>query len=379
MKIDRDLANAIYRTDFRAFTYRAFEAINPGQRLIPNWHIDAICYHLQLMVDGEARKRLVVNLPPRTLKSFIVSVALPAWLLGRAPGTRIICASYSDELAAKFSRDCRALLETPFYKSVFPGTRLNPKKASEAEFETTKRGSRLATSVGGKLTGRGGGVLIVDDPIKANDAGSEVARRGAIDWFHGTARSRLDNPPTSLVCIAMQRLHVDDLAGILIEQGWPKLALPAIVTEAGDYAIGPDEVYHRQVGELLQPKRDSLEMIEELKREVGSRVFAAQYQQMPTPPDGNMIKAAWLGRYNTVPDRKNFQRVVLSCDPAGKPEIGNDYTAITVIGLQQQAIHLLEVSRGHWRVMRMREQIIASPSSGGWSLSLSRIPPAAWG
>src|SRR5437899_7922856 len=177
MNIGRDLANAIYRTNFGAFTYRAFEAINPGQRLIDNWHIDAICYHLQRMVNGEERKRLVINLPPRTLKSFIVSVALPAWLLGRAPSTRIICASYSDELAAKFSRDCRALLETPFYKSVFSGTRLNPKKASEAEFETTKRGSRLATSVGGTLTGRGGGVLIVDDPIQANDAESEVARR----------------------------------------------------------------------------------------------------------------------------------------------------------------------------------------------------------
>ena len=237
MNIGRDLASAIYRTNFGAFTYRAFEAINPGQRLTPNWHIDVICYHLQLMVDGEARKRLVINLPPRTLKSFMVSVALPAWLLGRAPSTRIICASYSDELAAKFSRDCRALLETPFYKSVCPATRLNPKKASEAEFETTKRGSRLATSVGGTLTGRGGGVLIVDDPIKANDADSEVARRGAIEWFNGTARSRLDDPKTSLICIAMQRLHVDDLAGILIEGRWPSLVLPAIATEPGDYAI----------------------------------------------------------------------------------------------------------------------------------------------
>src|SRR6266403_3100028 len=253
MKIDRSLADAFYRAHFGAFTYMAFEALNPGQRLIPNWHIDTICCLIQQMVAGEARKRLVVNLPPRTLKSFIVSVALPAWLLGRSPGTRIICASYSDELASKFSRDCRALLETPFYKSVFPGTRLNPKKASEAEFETTKRGSRLATSVGGTLTGRGGGVLIIDDPIKANDADSEVAQRGAIDWFRGTALSRLDNTATSLVCIAMQRLHVDDLAGILIEQGWPKLVLPAIATEAADYVTGPDEVYHRPDGELLQP------------------------------------------------------------------------------------------------------------------------------
>src|SRR5260370_31468759 len=103
------------------------------------------------MVPGDARKRLVLNLPPRTLKSFIVSVALPAWLLGRVPSTRIICASYSDELAAKFSRDCRALLETPFYERVFPQTRLNPKKAADAEFDTTRRASPPATSPSGTL------------------------------------------------------------------------------------------------------------------------------------------------------------------------------------------------------------------------------------
>jgi len=234
MIADREIADALYRTHFGAFTYEAFKALNPGQRLIPSWHIDAICDHVQQMVTGHARKRLILNLPPRTLKSFTVSVALPAWLLGRNPSIRIICASYSDELAAKFSRDCRALLETPFYKRLFPGTKLNPKKASEGEFETTRRGSRLATSVGGTLTGRGGEVLIVDDPIKANNAESEVARKAAIDWFRNTALSRLDDPAESLVCIAMQRLHVDDLSGILIEQGWPKLVLPAIAVEAAD-------------------------------------------------------------------------------------------------------------------------------------------------
>src|SRR5215472_4603217 len=358
MTIDRNLADAVYRINFGAFTYRAFEAVNPGQRLIANWHIDTICYQVQQMVIGEAKKRLILNLPPRSLKSFIASVALPAWLLGRQPSTRIICGSYSDELATKFSRDCRALLETPFYKRVFPGTQLNPKKASEGEFETTKRGFRLATSVGGTLTGRGGGVRIVDDPIKANDAESEIARRAAIDWFRNTALSRLDEPAESIICLAMQRLHVDDLSGILIEQGWPKLVLPAIALEAADYLIGEDEVYHRPAGQLLQPMRDSFEAIEELKREIGSRVFAAQYQQNPTPPDGNMIKAAWLGRYDRALERNSFQRVVLSCDPAGKALAHNDYTAITIIGVQKQCLHLLDVSRGHWTIMQMREQII---------------------
>src|SRR5882757_7524602 len=105
------------------------------------------------------------------------------------------------------------------------------------------------------------------------------------------------------------------------------------------------------------PDRDSPEAIEELKREIGSRVFAAQNQQNPTPPDGNMIKAAWLGRYDQIPERNSFQRVVLSCDPAGKAGAHNDYTAITVLGVQKQTFHLLHVSRGHWSVMQMREQI----------------------
>lgn len=377
MKIDRNLADAVYRTNFGAFTYAAYKALHPGQRLIPNWHIDAVCYQLQQMVSGEVRPRLVLNLPPRTLKSFIVAVALPAWMLGRDPGCRIICASYSDELATSFSRDCRALLDTPFFKRVFPQTRLNPKKASEGEFETTKRGYRLATSVGGTLTGRGCNVLLIDDPLKGNDAGSEVARRAAIDWFRNTALSRLDDPAKSLIVIVMQRLHVDDLSGVLIERGWPKLVIPAIAVEPTEYLLSDDEVYRRPTGELLQPGRDSPEAIEEKKLEVGSHVFAAQYQQNPTPPDGNMIKAEWLGRYEGALVRRSFVRVVLTCDPAGKTGVNNDYTAITIVGVQEKALHLLHVSRGRWTVMQMREQIIALAAQ--WKVDLVIIEDTSSG
>jgi len=118
----------------------------------------------------------------------------------------------------------------------------------------------------------------------------------------------------------------------------------------------------------LQPERDSPEAIDELKREMGSRVFAAQYQQNPTPPEGNMIKAAWLGRYDRAPERSSFQRVVLSCDPAGKAGVHNDYTAITIVGVQPQALHVLHASRGHWTVMQMREQIIALAAQ--WQVDL---------
>ena len=361
MIVDRKTADALYRVNFGAFAYAAYEVVHPHEPLCPNWHIDCICHHLAAMEAGRLPARLIVNLPPRSLKSYLVSVAWVAWLLGRRPSLRIICASYSEELAHKFSRDCRALMESRFYKRVFP-TRLNPKKSTETEFETTKRGSRLATSVGGTLTGRGGDIFIIDDPTKANDANSQVALEAANEWFRNTALSRLNDQSKSLVVVTQQRLHTDDLSGVLIERGWPSLVIPAIATEAQDYAVADGEVYHRPAGELLQPDRDRPEAIEEIKLSVGSRIFAAQYQQNPTPPEGNMIKAAWLRRYDSIPPRNKFRSLVLSCDPAGKTGIKNDYTAMTLVGIDAKEMYLLHVERGHWSVVEMQKRITARAS-----------------
>jgi predicted phage terminase large subunit-like protein len=267
-------------------------------------------------------------------------------------------------------------MDSSFYKRVFPRTRLNPKKSTETEFETTRRGYRLATSVGGTLTGRGGDILIVDDPIKANDANSQVALTGADEWFHNTALSRLDSAD-SLVIVTMQRLHQDDVSGILIEKGWPSLAIPAIATEPRNYLIGRNETYSRPAGELLQPKRDSLEAIESTKRDIGSRLWAAQYQQNPTPAEGNMIKAAWLARYDFSPAERKFRRVVLSCDPSGKAGIRNDYTAIAICGFDKKEIHLLHVARGHWTVLQMRDRIEALVRE--WNVDLAIIEDTSSG
>jgi predicted phage terminase large subunit-like protein len=375
-RIDRQTVDAVVRNSFGAFCYRAFQVLNPAQRLIPNWHIDVVCYAIEQMAMGERERRLVLNQPPRTLKSLIVSVCFPAWTLGRDPGARVICASYSEDLAHKFSRDCRALMESSFYKRVFPRTRLNPKKNTETEFETTRRGYRLATSVGGTLTGRGGTILIIDDPTKANDANSEVALTGADEWFHNTALSRLDSAD-SLVIVTMQRLHQRDLSGILIEKGWPALELSAIATEPRSYLIGKNETYYRPAGELLQPERDTQETIASIKRDVGSRVWAAQYQQNPTPAEGNLIRAAWLARYDFAPGTRGFQRVVLACDPAGKAGIRNDYTAITICGFDKNEVHLLHVARGHWTVVLMRDRIKALARD--WKVDLVLIEDTSSG
>jgi predicted phage terminase large subunit-like protein len=376
MTIFREDIDAVYRNSFGAFVYRAFEILNLRRKLDYNWHIDAICYRLEQMVDGQSDKRLVINLPPRTLKTLIVSICLVAWLLGRDPTLRIICASYAEDLSNKLSRDCRALMETKFYKRVFPHTRLNPKKSNEGEFETTRRGYRLATSVGGSLTGRGGDVIIIDDPIKANDVDSELALQNANGWFNNTVMSRLDDPSKGLIIITMQRLHVGDLSGVLIERGWPSLVIPAIATETVTYVLGPDEFYHRPIGEALQADRVNVEDLNKLKVGIGSRIFAAQFQQDPAPLEGNLIRADWLVPYS-LPSREKFQRVVLSCDPAAKAGPTNDYTALVIAGVIGNDVYILDVARGRWTVMQMKQHIIARVAR--WNVGLVLVEDTASG
>ena len=126
--------------------------------------------------------RLLILLPPRSLKSILTSVALPAYILGHDPTARILCGSYSDSLARKHSNDCRILMSSDRYKRIFPRTRISKQKDTETEFQTTRGGFRYATSVGGPLTGRGGNILIIDDPQKPQDAHSEIARQNVKDW-----------------------------------------------------------------------------------------------------------------------------------------------------------------------------------------------------
>jgi predicted phage terminase large subunit-like protein len=388
MKFDRRTADALYRVSFGAFAYQAYAALYPDRPLVPNWHIMCICHHLEKMArqleaglseelaTHAAPNDLVINLPPRSLKSFLVSIAWVAWMLGRNPSLQIICASYSEDLAHKFSRDCRVLMESQFYKRVFR-TRLNPRKSTETEFETTKHGFRLATSIGATLTGRGADIFIIDDPTKSNDASSEVALEAANEWFRTTALSRRNNPAKTLMLVVQQRLHTNDLSGFLIEHGWPSLVMPAIATEEQDYAIADSEVYHRPAQELLQPDRDSRGELERIKNEIGSRNFTAQYQQNPTPAEGNMIKSAWLRRYDSIPPRKRFRSMVLSCDPAGKAESKNDYTAMTVVGIDAKEMFLLHVERGHWTVLEMQRRITALAAQ--WDVTHTIIEDTASG
>ena len=352
------ILNEALRSSLMGFVQKSFQTVAPGSELLVNWHIEAICYALERVARGET-KRLLILLPPRSLKSVCASVAFPAWVLGRDPTRKIIAVSYSSDLSSKHARDCRAVMMSSWFQDAFPACRLDRAKQAELEFMTSQRGFRLATSTGGVLTGRGGDLIIIDDPIKAADAQSEVRRGEVQQWLSNTLLSRLDNKVEGAVVVIMQRLHVDDLAGYLMEQGgWEVLSLPAIAECDVSVAIGPGRSYTRRSGEVLHAQREPLEVLERLRIEMGSYDFSAQYQQAPVPIGGNMIKWDWFAPYDAMPPRGDGSIIVQSWDTASSTnELASYSVGITAQVDRSGDIWILDLVRGRWPFPDLLRQI----------------------
>ena len=342
---ERAYLDAMLRRSLSAFVMRSFKEVVPGQTYMHNWHIDAMAWHLEQCAKGSI-KRLIISLPPRSAKSLCASVAFPAWVLGHDPTMRILCASYTESLAGNLSQSCRDLMLSPWYKRVFPGTRIGPDRNSRLEFVTSRRGFRYATSVGGTLTGRGGNIIIIDDPLSADDAMSMTGRNRVNDWFAQTLFSRLDNKREGVIILVMQRLHEEDLAGFLLQRGtgpWTHLNLPAIATEAKRIQVGDGKFYYRDEGELLQPGRDGQAELDDTKAQLGSFKFSAQYQQDPLPQEGEIIKWEWFRIYDSLPPGSH--RVVQSWDTAMKAKEISDYSVCSTWFVYGEEYYLVDLLR----------------------------------
>jgi hypothetical protein len=207
---------AALRTDFHFFLRKVFATLNPGTPFKDNWHLKVIASELADVADGKT-SRLIMNMPPRSLKSIAASVALVAWYLGHNPSAQVICASYGNDLSKKFAYDCRKIMMSAWYEATFP-TRVDRLKSSSADFFTLQGGARLATSVGGGMTGRGADLIVIDDPAKPDEMLSEKQRADVNEWMKSTVYSRLNDKLTARIVLAMQRLHVDDLSGNLLRE-----------------------------------------------------------------------------------------------------------------------------------------------------------------
>lgn len=275
------------------FFLRAYTTINPSDDLIHNWHIDYIIAELQEIESGR-NNRLLINLPPRSLKSIIISVVWPAWILGQDPSKRIIVASYSRFLATKHSEDTRAIMESEWFKSLFPNCKLDRRSNTKAKFKTTEHGFRFSTSTTGTLTGEGADLLIADDPITPFKASSKSERNKTRDWFDQTFATRLNNKSKGAIVVVMQRLHAQDLSEHILAKGlYRHLCLPIISENTQELSAGSFS-YRRPQGQILNEVMDSIDSINKLKLEVGSYVFQSQYMQRPINPDGGLLRTSWL-------------------------------------------------------------------------------------
>jgi predicted phage terminase large subunit-like protein len=342
-----EVLKAALRTDVHTFLKKSFETLHPGTSFEDNWHIRALASNLADVAEGRTT-RLIVNMPPRSLKSIAASVVLVAFYLGHHPSAEVICASYSADLSAKFAFDCRKIMSSPWYQEIFP-TRIDPRKSAANNFYTVQGGARLAASVGSGMTGRGADLIVIDDPAKPDEMLSDVIREGVKQWFRSTVYSRLNNKASARIVVAMQRLHVDDLTGYLLRDGgepWTllKLAAKAETDETFTYRTPQGtKAYHRKAGELLHPARESEATLEQIRAALGNYLYTAQYQQEPVLPDGNLINLRWFPRYAEPP--KTFDFVFQSWDTASKAGELNSFSVGTTWGVRGKAIYLLDVYR----------------------------------
>jgi len=377
LTLSREEYAALLRSDLASFVARVFAHLDPHTPYSPNWHIDLIADRLTQVYEGRLR-RLIINVPPRSLKSICASVAFPAWVLGRAPATRMVCASYGQDLSTKLARDCVAIMSAPWYQQLFP-TRLAAARSPMTDFETTARGGRMATSVGGVLTGRGGDILIIDDPVKPDEALSEVQRKTANDWFDNTLYSRLNDKRTGAIVVIMQRLHLDDLAGHVLEkEDWEVVNLPAIALQDEEWtyatALGKKRIF-RRAGKPLHPEREPLEVLQTLHQTLGEYVFSAQYQQAPVPMGGALIKTDWFIRYPEPP--VSFDRIVQSWDTANKQSELSDYSVCTTWGEKGKHCYLLHVLRKRLEYPELKRMI--GIQAAQWSARVVLIEDKASG
>jgi predicted phage terminase large subunit-like protein len=358
--MNRTEINALLRADPYSFIKYFFKETLPGE-FEDALHLEAIAYQIKCILEGD-QKRLIVNLPPRHLKSFCFSVVLVALYLGHYPDKKVLCVSYSDELAAVLSRQCKKLMSHPRYKEIFPQTIIGREKNAEMEFETTLGGGRRAISMSGAATGYGADLLIIDDPVKPENMKSLIERQRVKDIIDGTLYSRLNSKDEGIIVLVMQRLHGDDPTVYLLEKGsYTHMSFPAIAREEESIQVSAHQKKLRKAGTVLLPGRESLETLERVKCDIGNRFFEAQYQQNPLIDAGAFFKREWLSASvsSAWPAHEHYEHILASWDVANKPGEGHDYTAGTVWGVHKGLYYLLEVIRIRVAYPELKKRVVS--------------------
>ncbi len=348
----------LHRQHFKYFLRMAFAEFHPNEAPLQlSWYVLSMVHALQQTIDGVC-PRLAINIPPRHGKSITVAVAFTAWLLGQDPTQKILVATYNEDLARLHDRMVKQLMTSPAYRAAFPNTVVDRKNTRQLEIYTTAGGFRMAVTTGGSATGFGGDFIILDDCMKAQDAGSESERIRVREWYRGTIGTRLNDKSKGVIISIQQRLHEDNLTSFILAAGAAHLNLPSIATKHESIGIGNGKVHEREPGDILNPEREDRDTLDRLRREYGPRMFDTQYQQDPTPAEGIVVQLHWFPRYEEAPERESFRKIVQSWDTAWSDEPDAAFSVCTTWGYHENRWYLLHVLRERIAFHDLRGRII---------------------
>lgn len=313
----------------------AWPVIQPGVRFVDNWHIGAICEHLEAVHTRQIR-RLVINVPFRTAKSTITSVAWPAWTWIHQPHHQWLCGSYAEKLAIRDSLRHRRLITSDAYTRWWGDkVRLSDDQSQKVRFQNTANGHRIAFGMTGGVMGDGGDTLLIDDPHDRQSAHSEAERENALTTYDEALLSRLNDPANGAIVIIMQRLHQNDLSGhVLKQRGWTHLVLPMEYERAAAKAtsIGFRDPRTRE-GEILDPVRFPPATLTTLKEGLGEYGTAGQLQQRPSPAGGGILRRDKIGLWRKEWPMPVLEFVLQSYDTAFTERTDGDPSACSVWGV----------------------------------------------
>lgn len=377
------------RRSFKSFVKSAWKVLEPGKELRWNWHMDALCEHLQAVMEGQIQ-RLVINIGPGHTKSTIVSQSFPAWVWTRKPSTRMLCASTDLPLAIRDNRNCRYLIESEWYRACYGREfKLNQTMFDMSDdqnmksyFENDHKGYRQGISVGAKGIGKRGDLLLIDDPHDPREG--DVKRLEVLEWYAQTWYSRLNDQEHGPMITVGQRIHDEDLCGRILKLGGCEhLCLPEefeparrCVTSIG-WCDPRDEA-----GELLWPDKFPTLVVTKLKENLGSFGYAAQYQQAPVPATGGTFKKEWAryfeiegdyyilhtkyGRRKPIPIRACQNEAV--CDLAVSEREQADYFVIQTWAITpDNECLLLDQLRGHFNNPDQQKKAIEIYERYAWA------------
>ena len=324
-----------------------------GKEFKENWHHELIANKLKEVVEGKCT-RLIINIPPRTGKTELITKCFPVWYLGNHPEKQIIATGYSTNLTQTYSNEARDYYRSNAHHKVFPRTpKLREDQNTKEWWINEQGGFYYATGTGGSITGRGADLILIDDPIKPDAADvSDIQRAGINNWYENTVLSRLNEPTKGAIIIIMQRTHENDLCGFLINkmiegtgQKYDVVSIPAIAEK--------DEE-HRKEGESIQENRLPIQFLEDYKKQ-NPVVFSCQYQQNPIAKESQEFHQEWFKYYENSPSNG---RIFTAVDPAFSKKNKADYTAITTAKFEGDQMYILEITHGRFDPAELEDKIV---------------------